>query len=86
MPFSVKSERADALLDELRALTGEGITEAVVHALEDRVRAKRQVSADTALVLHTLWAANPQLLWSEGDPEPSVTFNEWMYDDDGLPK
>ena len=33
-----------------------------------------------------LWNANPQLLWKEGEPERSVTFNDWMYDEEGLPK
>ena len=86
MPFSVKSEQADALLAELRAMTGEGITDAVVHALEDRIRLQQQRRADTSAVLHMLWNANPQLLWKEGEPEPSVTFNDWMYDEEGLPK
>lgn len=37
VPFSVKSERADDLLSEVRALTGEGITEAITRSLEARL-------------------------------------------------
>lgn len=37
MSFSVKSPRVDALLAEVRALTGEDITEAIQHALEERL-------------------------------------------------
>lgn len=37
MPFSVKSDRADELLERVRRHTGEGITQAVVTALEERL-------------------------------------------------
>jgi antitoxin VapB len=37
VPFSVKNDRADELLDRMRRHTGEGITQAVVTALEERL-------------------------------------------------
>ena len=86
MPFSIKSDRADELLAEVRAITGEGITDAVVNALQTRLEECKRVDEDTVSVLHTLWREHPQLLWKEGQPEHSVTFNEWMYDSNGLPK
>lgn len=86
MPFSVKSEKADELLAEVRAITGEGITDAVVNALQTRLEECKRVDQDTLSMLHKLWNDNPQLLWQEGQPEHSVTFNEWMYDSNGLPK
>lgn len=86
MPFSVKSAKADSLLAELRELTGEGVTEAVIAALQERISAIRSADADPQAFLHKYWAEHPQMLWKEGEPELSVTFNEWMYDDNGLPK
>lgn len=85
MPFSVKSERADALLAELREITGEGITECVVTCLEERLRSVRRHRGDSMAFLHSIWERYPQLTWQPGEPELSVTFNEQMYDDEGLP-
>lgn len=86
MPFSVKSERADALLAELRELTGEGITECLIRSMEQRLQTVQRRQGDTMAFLHSLWDRYPQITWKEGEPELSVTFNEWMYDEDGLPK
>ena len=41
MAFSIKNERADRLARELAELTGEGLTEAVITALEERLRRER---------------------------------------------
>lgn len=82
MPFSVKSERADELLRELRAITGEGITEAVTRALDDRLSRTRVERLSTA----------SDMMWSLDEfrrkyPEfAASTFRaEDLYGDDGLP-
>lgn len=85
MPFSVKSERADALLAELRDITGEGITECVISCLEERLTSVRRQRGDSMAFLHSLWERYPQLQWQPGESELSVTFNEQMYDEHGLP-
>jgi len=42
MALSIKSDRADQLARELAALTGESITDAVVHSLEARLDEERR--------------------------------------------
>ena len=41
MALSIKNEEADRLARELAALTGEGLTEAVINALKERLRRER---------------------------------------------
>jgi antitoxin VapB len=41
MALSIKNEKADRLARELADLTGEGLTEAVIKALEERLRRER---------------------------------------------
>lgn len=90
MPFSVKSDRADALLAELRDLTGEGITEAVIRSLELRLREVHHRSRpDPEEILRiaerfrTQFSINP---WKSGERELSITHGSELYGDDGLPK
>jgi len=50
MPLSIRNPRADKLAREVAAESGESLTQAVIHALEDRLqRLKgRRVAADLA--------------------------------------
>ena len=41
MALSIKNDKADRLARELAELTGEGLTEAVITALEERLRRER---------------------------------------------
>ncbi len=41
MALSIKNDEADRLARELAALTGEGLTEAVINALKERLRRER---------------------------------------------
>lgn len=41
MALSIKNPEADELARELAALTGEGLTEAVINALKERLRRER---------------------------------------------
>ena len=81
----MKSERADALLAELRELTGEGITECVVESLEQRLhRAKAEASrsqADLVWHLGQIQAKYAHLASKADEP----TDDELMYDSEGLP-
>lgn len=59
MAFHIRSRKAGALLRELRAVTGESLTEAVAKALAERLeREKRRAAAqqDPLGVLEGVWA------------------------------
>ena len=43
MAFSIKNDEADLLLRELTELTGESLTDAVIHSLSERLRRERLV-------------------------------------------
>jgi antitoxin VapB len=46
MPISIKNDRAEKLARQVAAETGENLTEAIIHSLEERLeRLKRQRSA-----------------------------------------
>ena len=83
MAFSVKNDRADELLSELRALTGEGITEAVTRALDERLARTRALGGPT--VSDMMWQLQefrrkyPEFATSDFRAED-------LYDEDGLPK
>ena len=83
MAFSVKNDRADELLRELMALTGEGITEAVSRALDERLvrtrAAGRPTVSDMMWQLAEFRRKYPELLTSDFTAED-------LYDEDGLPK
>lgn len=85
MSFSVKSPRVDALLAEVRALTGEGITEAIQHALEERLERLQSPGrierVDWRWHVDEIQATYEHLAHRTGDP----TDESLMYDDDGLP-
>ena len=51
MPLSIRNPRAEQLARELAAESGENLTQAVIHALEDRlqrIKGRRIAAADTA--------------------------------------
>ena len=83
MAFSVKNDRADELLRELMSLTGEGITEAVTRALDERLARARTVGRPT--VSDMMWQLSefrrtyPEVVAS------GSTLGD-LYDNDGLPK
>lgn len=83
MAFSVKNDRADELLRELMSLTGEGITEAVTRALDERLARARAVGRPT--VSDMMWQLSefrrtyPEVVAS------GSTLGD-LYDNDGLPK
>lgn len=90
MAFSVKSERASELLAEVRALTGEGITDAITRSLELRLtdlKTRRRPTAEeimqSAAAFRARWGIPA---WQPGEPELSLTHGELLYDEDGLPK
>lgn len=84
MAFSVKSPQVDTLLAEVRALTGEGITEAIQHALEERLTRLQSPECvervDWRWHVDDIQAAYQHLAHRAGEP----TDESLMYDDDGL--
>jgi len=90
VPFSVKSDRTDALLQEVRKLTGEGVTEAVTRSLELRLRQLKhrpRPSGDRIMEIakefRDRFGIEP---WKPGDPEFSREHGALLYDDGGVPK
>ena len=90
MAFSVKSERASELLAEVRALTGEGITDAVTRSLELRLidlkTRPRPTAEEIMQSVDELLERYPWMRWQPGEPEMSIAHAELLYDEDGLPK
>ena len=85
MALNIKNERAERLARELAQTTGESITDAVLHALEDRlslVQPKRGASADEADLQRILreYRRLPVL-----DPRSPRGIADELYDADGLP-
>lgn len=84
MPLSIKNPEADRLARELADLTGEGLTEAVVKALQERLRRERGKVYPVPLheelaVIRERCARLPVL-----DDRPADEIIG--YDDDGLPR
>lgn len=79
MAVSIKSARVDALLEQLRQLTGRGATEIVREALELELQRQRRLSRRRRL------SAELPLL-QEQAMETARPFNpESLYDEQGLP-
>ena len=90
MPFSIKSEHADELLSEVRDLTGEGITEAIIRALEVRLaELKRHPRADADQIRHLSRTMRRKFdipTWQPEETELSESHGLLLYGDDGLPR
>lgn len=90
MAFSVKSERASELLAEVRALTGEGITDAVTRSLELRLfdlkTRPRPTAEEIMRSVDELLEKYPWMRWQPGEPEMSIAHGDLLYNQDGLPK
>ena len=79
MAVSIKSPRVDALLEQLRQLTGRGVTEIVRDALELELQRQRRLSRRRRLS-----AELPVL--QEQAIETAKPFNpDSLYDEQGLP-
>ena len=83
--FSVKSPQADALLAEVRTLTGEGITEAIIHSLQGRLaqlHSQENIDRiDWRRHVEDIQATYRHLAHHPGTPTDEFA----MYDDDGVP-
>lgn len=89
VPFNIKSDRTDALLMEVRRLTGEGVTEAVTRSLQmrlDQLKHRPRPNGERILELAQEFRDRFNIpAGKPGDPELSVDRGELLYDD-GLPK
>lgn len=81
MALSIKSEAADRLARELAATTGESITEAIIVALEDRLRRERRSRSGLARRLRRLSEEAATLPVLDGRSEDELL----GYDDIGVP-
>lgn len=86
MALNIKNERAEQLARALARETGESITDAIVHALEDRLRVvhteRRSLAEeeDLARILRE-YRRLPVL-----DPRSPREIADDLYDDHGLPR
>jgi antitoxin VapB len=84
MGLNIKNEEAHRLAQELAALTGQSMTEAVTEAIRerlDRVRRERGVSlADRLLAIGKDCAAHLK------EPFRSADHGDLLYDEKGLPR
>ncbi len=83
MALSIKNPEADRLARELAEMTGEGLTEAVIKALEERLRRERGRVYPVPLreqlaVIRERCSRLPTL--DDRDPDAIIG-----YDDDGVP-
>ena len=84
--LNIKNPRAHQLAAQVAAVTGESLTTAVIHSLEERLErvgpARRKIDIEkAALILDRIAAAMPPAFFTEKDP------TAFLYDDEtGLPK
>ncbi|TVS01285.1 MAG: hypothetical protein EA413_14535 [Cyanobium sp. PLM2.Bin73] len=79
MAVSIKSPRVDALLEQLRQLTGRGATEIVREALELELQRQRRLSRRRRL------SAELPLLQEQATKTAKPFNPESLYDEQGLP-
>ena len=85
MHLNIKNDRAHQMAKELSELTGESMTDAVIHALEKRLaeeRAKRMKSASEKRRAIQALVEEVRRLPVYDDRHP----DDMLYDKDGLPK
>lgn len=76
MVLNIRSPRADALARELADLNGTTITEAVVSALDDAVRAKRKRKSSREIIDEILKERGITLGKDAGKPVPQEVWDE----------
>jgi len=79
MAVSIKSPRVDALLEQLRQLTGRGVTEIVGDALELELQRQRLLSRRRRL------SAELPVLQEQAIKTAKAFYADSLYDEQGLP-
>jgi antitoxin VapB len=85
MQLTVKDPKAYEMAQELARLTGESVTEAVVHALEttlahERAKARPEKADVRAKILALVEEVKSLPVYDDRHPD------DMLYDEDGLPK
>lgn len=80
MPLNIKDAETDRLARELAALTGESITVATRHALEERLRAVRRRSRPSSNLNEIISRGRQRATHSDATAEEILG-----YDEHGLP-
>jgi len=83
MSLNIKNEETHRMARELAQLTGESLTAAVNEAIRERlerVRANRKSMADRLMEIGKDCAAHMK------EPFKSMDIDEFLYDENGLPK
>lgn len=81
--LNIKNPRAHELASKLAALSGESLTDAVIHSLEAEIERRKarplRSRAELIAFLDAVRADAPPEFLSDEDP------TAWLYDEDGLP-
>ncbi|HEX4533371.1 MAG TPA: type II toxin-antitoxin system VapB family antitoxin [Rhizomicrobium sp.] len=90
MGINIKSESAEAIVRELAARTGEGLTEAIEIAARERLArleaAPRQTLENFLEAIRPLQDAIARERGASGDQRTARELIEELYDEHGLPK
>jgi len=86
MSLNIKNERTHALVRELATLSGMSQTQAVEDAVTRRLDQLRGESSEEAHARVDRIMKLAQQLSSRLKPETFEDVNEWLYDENGLPK
>jgi len=83
MPLSIRNQQAEKLAREVSGVTGESITEAIIHALEERLARLRgaRTAPDTLEEIMTIARRCSAL----PDQDPRTPDEILGYDDAGVP-
>lgn len=84
MGLNIKNERAHRLAQELAELTGESQTDAVAHAVEEKLASLRQRQG--AGMADRLLAIGSEMSVALAEPYKSTPHGDLLYDENGLPR
>jgi len=87
MSMNIKSEHAHKLALELAELTGETVTAAVTHALQERLeRVRRSRGRKTTNLVELIGEIGKDCAYHLKEPYFSGDHGDLLYNDKGLPK
>jgi len=86
MSINIKNPEVHALAKELAELTGESITEAVLIALKERLARERNSEERLRERMEVLTAIGRDVAERLGPEWRAMDVDDWLYDEDGLPR
>jgi|KBSSwiStaDraftv2_1062776.scaffolds.fasta_scaffold733361_2 antitoxin VapB len=86
MSINIKNPEVHALAKELAELTGESMTEAVLIALKERLARERNSEERLRERMEVLTAIGRDVAERLGPEWRAMDVDDWLYDEDGLPR